>query len=121
MSHKSNRKSAAATVAAAEVITSQINPSAEVVAETTEVAEEVVAEKKESKVVSSKDKVAFFAPLISEGKFTAKELTEMALAAFPKMTESTIRTFLTDAKNVKYNKFEKLVVLNEEKKLAFAE
>jgi hypothetical protein len=82
----------------------------------------VVAEtvKKETKVVSSVAKVAFFAPLIQEGKFTADELTKMALEAFPKMTESTIRTFLTDAKNVKYNKFEKLVVLTADKKLAFA-
>lgn len=79
-----------------------------------------VAEAKETKSVSSKDKVAFFQPLISEGKYTAAELLKMAQDHFPKLTESTIRTFLTDSKNVKYNKFEKLVVVTEEKKLAFA-
>lgn len=80
----------------------------------------VVAEVKETKSVSSKDKVAFFQPLIAEGKYSAAELMEMAKSHFPKLTESTIKTFLTDSKNAKYNKFEKLVVVTEEKKLAFA-
>lgn len=79
------------------------------------------AAEKNSKVVTSKDKVAFFQPLIESGKYTAKELLEMAQTAFPKMTESTIRTFLTDSKNPKYNKFPKLVALTEDKKMIFVQ
>lgn len=124
MSHK-NKKSAAAQGAAAVVSTENTSTASTPVVTTApesapEVVEEVVV-KKDTKVVTSAAKVAFLAPLIAEGKYSAKELSDMALAAFPKMTESTIRTFLTDAKNVKYNKFDKLVVLTAEKKLAFAE
>ena len=83
--------------------------------------ENISAPAKEKKVTSSTDKVAYFAPLIESGKYTAKELTAMALAEgrFPKLTESTIRTFLTDSKNPKYNKFDRLVVKTEDGKLTF--
>lgn len=107
MSNK-NRKSAAAIVAAAVENQVEVAP---VVA--TDEAPKVI------KSVSNKLKIAFLSPLISEGAFTAKELSEAAMKQFPTLTESTIRTFLTDSKNVKYNKFEKLVVVKEGK-LSFA-
>jgi hypothetical protein len=80
-------------------------------------AAETKVEKKETKSVSSVDKVKFFQPLIAEGKYTAAELLKMAQDHFPKLTESTIRTFITDSKNPKYNKFEKLVIVDAEKKV----
>ena len=68
---------------------------------------------------STLEKLAFFTPFIEEGKFTEKELFEMSKGKFPKVTESTIRTFLIDSKNPKYNKFPRLVVKTEDGKVKF--
>lgn len=69
--------------------------------------------------LTSQEKVEFFSPLIESGKYTAKQLLEKSLEKFPGLSESSVRTFLVDAKNPKYNKFPKLVQADEEGKLSF--
>ena len=56
------------------------------------------------------EKIAFFTPLIEKGKFTKAELVEKGVEQFPHLTVSTLQTFLTDAKNPKYSKFDPLVI-----------
>jgi hypothetical protein len=70
--------------------------------------------------LSSEEKIAYFAPLIEEGTHTMKDLVAKSLEKFPGLSESSIRTFLVDSKNTKYNKFPKLVVADDEGKLSFA-
>ena len=65
------------------------------------------------------EKVAFFAPLIGKGKYTKAELVEKGIEKFPHLTASTLQTFLTDAKNPKYNKFDEVVVQDEKGVLSF--
>ena len=116
MSHKNKNRAIASQVGAVAENHALAASEAEAAS-----SENISAPAKEKKVTSSTDKVAYFAPLIESGKYTAKELTAMALAEgrFPKLTESTIRTFLTDSKNPKYNKFDRLVVKTEDGKLTF--
>ena len=80
-------------------------------------------EKKEKNVVV-KEKgpslVSVLTPLIEEAKYTKKELVIVAVELLPHLSVSTIQTILTDAKNPKYNKFEKLVVIDENGILKFA-
>jgi hypothetical protein len=59
------------------------------------------------------DKITFFTPLIQSGKYTLIEILQMAEDRFPNLSPATLRTFLTDSKNPKYNKFSKLVVVTE--------
>ena len=54
-----------------------------------------------------------------KGKYTRKELTELAVEEFPDVAKSTIQTILTDGKNPKYNKFPKLLVEDEDGKVKF--
>ena len=61
----------------------------------------------------------FLQPLIAKGKFTQKELIEKARALQLPIKENTVSTFLTDSRNPKYNKFDKLVVKNEQGILSF--
>ena len=75
--------------------------------------------KSTGKKVSLSSKIDFFAPLIKQGKHSQKELTELGVKEFPTITGSTIRTFLTDSKNEKYNKFNKLVIINKKGNLSF--
>lgn len=71
--------------------------------------------KKQSKAIPAKkgsltkSRIALLTPLIKKGKFTKKELIDKALEEEPGAT-SGIQTLLTDGKNPKYNKFEKLIV-----------
>ena len=65
------------------------------------------------------EKIDFFTPLIKSGKYTQKDLVELAVKEFPKLTKSTFQTFLTDAKNKKYSKFPKLVISGEDGFLTF--
>ena len=75
----------------------------------------------EAKVkLSTVEKVEFFSPLIQSGKYTVKDLVAKSLEKFPTLSESSVRTFLVDSKNAKYNKFPKLVVADDEGKLSFA-
>lgn len=62
----------------------------------------------------------FLKELITEGKFTTKEIFALAHAKFPQLAPSTISTLLTDSKNPKYNKFEKLVTLDDKGLMKFS-
>ena len=62
--------------------------------------------------------MAFLEPLIAKGKFTQKELVEKVSEKVG-ITTSYAQTFLTDSRNPKYNKFDKLVVKNEQGILSF--
>jgi hypothetical protein len=70
--------------------------------------------------LSTQEKIEFFSPLIETGKYNTKELVEKSVEKFPGLSESSVRTFLVDSKNPKYNKFPNLVVADEEGKLSFA-
>lgn len=65
------------------------------------------------------EKVEFFTPLIKEGKYTKEQLIQKGMKQFPHLTKSTIQTFLTDAKNPKYNKFENLIIQDSEDIISF--
>jgi hypothetical protein len=62
----------------------------------------------------------FLKELIQQGKFTQKEIFTQAHAKFPLLASSTISTLLTDSKNPKYNKFEKLVVVDDKGLMKFS-
>ena len=62
--------------------------------------------------------IEFLTPLIAKGKFTQKELIEKVSEKIG-MKETSTQTLLTDARNPKYNKFEKLVVKNDSGILSF--
>lgn len=61
----------------------------------------------------------FLAPLITKAKFTKKELIEKCAAKFPDRKESSFSTILSDGKNAKYNKFDKLVKETKDGYLTF--
>jgi len=83
--------------------------------------------KKEKKELFSKkssttaDRVAFIAPFIEKGKFTKAQLVEKLTGKFPDLAISSLQTMLTDAKNPKYNKFQKLVIQDDKGILSFKE
>lgn len=83
--------------------------------------EEKPKKKKPVKVVknAAQLKVDFFTPFIEKGKLTKAELIEKGVKEFPKLSKSTLITFLTDAKNPKYNKFKKLIIQNEKGVMTF--
>lgn len=78
-------------------------------------------EKSSGKKVSLQEKIDFFIPLIRLGKYSQVELGEKGVVAFPTLSIVTIRTFLSDSKNEKYNKFPDLVVVNKKGNLEFEE
>lgn len=62
----------------------------------------------------------FLKGLIETGTMNQKEIATKAKEQFPQLAPSTISTLLTDSKNPKYNKFDKLVVLDEKGNLTFS-
>jgi hypothetical protein len=68
----------------------------------------------------TKDAIAFMTPIIAKGKSTKKEIADACAEKFKEMNASSINTLLTDAKNPKYNRFEKLAVVNEKGIYSFA-
>lgn len=68
---------------------------------------------------SSSELKQFLAELISEAKYDRKIIVEKAQQKFPDATAGSITTYLSDGKNPKYNKFDKLVVVGEDKILSF--
>lgn len=78
-------------------------------------ADKAAKEKKPSVVL---ERVSFLTPLIEAGTHTQAELVEVMIKQFG-VTQSNAATFLTDAKNPKYCKFDKLVVVSEDGKLKF--
>ena len=61
----------------------------------------------------------FLVPLIEKAKFTKKELIEKCEVKFPDRKESSFSTILSDGKNKKYNKFDKLVQETKDGYLGF--
>jgi hypothetical protein len=61
----------------------------------------------------------FLGSLISEGKYSQKELKAKGWEKFPEVAKSTIETVLVDSKNPKYNRFPSLVVKGEDGILRF--
>jgi hypothetical protein len=59
----------------------------------------------------------FIEGLIAEGKYTAKEIVDKAVAEFPGQNKSGISTVVSDSKNPKYNKFSKLSKMDPETKI----
>lgn len=82
-------------------------------------AKKTPAAKTTGKRSAAADRVKFLTPLIKQRKLTKVELTDMAEEEFPDVTRSTLQTMLTDAKNPKYNKFDKLVVQDEKGVMSF--
>ena len=71
-------------------------------------------EKKESqKSPRSSERLAFLGLLIAENKWTRKDLIEKAMAHFPAVSRDAIQTILSDGKNPKYNRFDALIVEQE--------
>ena len=58
---------------------------------------------------STKERIAFIAPIIKKAKNTKKECLEMLCEQFPEATRAAHQTILTDGKNPKYNKFDNLL------------
>lgn len=96
----------------------------EVVGEVEEVVEKTSPkspkEKKEvQKKPRSSERLAFLAPLIAENKWTRKDLVEKAMTQFPNVSKDAIQTILSDGKNPKYNRFDALIVEQENGVMGF--
>lgn len=78
--------------------------------------------KKESPTVSKpKSGLSIFLKgLIETGTMNQKEIATKIKEQFPQLDPSTISTLLTDSINPKYNKSDKLVVLDEKGNLKFS-
>lgn len=71
------------------------------------------------KAGGTQEKVDFLTPFIKEGTYTKKELVAKAMKHFQESKETTFITMLTDGKNPKYNKFERLLSQDEENIISF--
>jgi hypothetical protein len=84
-----------------------------------------VKEKMEKQSAVKKEKgpslVSILTPFIEKGNKTKKELMEIGHENLPHLSDSTLSTVLTDCKNPKYNKFEKLVKVTEKGMYQFAQ
>jgi hypothetical protein len=63
-----------------------------------------------SKGTATKERVAYITPFIEKGKYNKAQLIEMLEKKFPDATKTGLITLMTDCKNPKYNRFDKLVV-----------
>jgi hypothetical protein len=63
-----------------------------------------------SKGTATKERVAYITPFIEKGKYNKAQLIEMLEKKFPDATKTGLITLLTDCKNPKYNRFDRLVV-----------
>jgi hypothetical protein len=68
---------------------------------------------------SAQERVEFITPFIEKGKFTKSELAEKLQREFSDVKLSTLVTMLVDGKNPKYNKFDNLIIEDEEKIMSF--
>lgn len=66
------------------------------------------------------EKRKFMASLIEKGKFSKKDIMDKTAEKFPEATASSLATMISDGKNPKYNKFDKLIIENKEGQLSFA-
>ena len=73
-----------------------------------------VKEKKKREVKTSStpksEILAFLSKLISQKKYTRKEMVDLGIAEFPDKSKGAIGTYISDGKNPKYNPFDKLVI-----------
>jgi excinuclease UvrABC nuclease subunit len=67
------------------------------------------------------EKMLYLAKLIDQGNLTRKEIISKALREFPDISKSSFQRILSNSKNEKYNKFEKLVIQNDKGILSFKE
>ena len=81
--------------------------------------EDVEKKKKAGKKRKFNEKTLFLLSMIKEGKFTRKEIIEKTLEKFPSASKSSLGTLLTDSKNPKYNRFDKLVKQGKDGILSF--
>jgi hypothetical protein len=63
-----------------------------------------------SKGTATKERVEYLTPFVEKGKYNKAQLIEMLEKKFPDATKTGLITLLTDCKNPKYNKFDRLVV-----------
>lgn len=64
---------------------------------------------------------ALIAQMLTEGTHTADEIFSAVLTALPDVKPSTIRTYLTDARNPKYSPFTHLVQVGSDRILRFSD
>lgn len=76
--------------------------------------------KKQSKSSSTQEMMVEVELLLKKGKYTRKEIIEKVSKKIPDLKLTSIGTVVSDAKNPKYNKFDKLVKQNEKGILSFA-
>jgi len=69
--------------------------------------------------VTTAERVEYMTAFIKEAKYSKKELLEMMCKKFPQVTKAANQTILTDGKNPKYNKFEKLIVQDDNGIMSF--
>lgn len=85
----------------------------------TKVKEDNKRRKQFKEKTKTQKRVEFLTPLINEGKYTRTQLLDLFLEQFSDAPRSTIHTMLIDAKNPRYNKFDRLVVEDENKIMRF--
>ena len=82
-----------------------------------------VKEKKVHKASTSRAnariRIEFMSELIAKGKYTKQEIVDKTMEKFPESAVSTVRTLISDGKNIKYNKFPKLLTTDEKGHIIF--
>ena len=94
----------------------------ELVSNETETPEPVKQETKKGKTANPEisKRNTLTESLIAKGEFTQKEIVSKVIEKFPNYSESAINTIISDGKNPKYNRFDKLVkVVPDTKILSF--
>ncbi len=56
----------------------------------------------------------YLSDLISEKKYSQKEILTKSSSEFPHLLKATISTILSDSKNARYNKFDFLVIIKDD-------
>lgn len=64
---------------------------------------------------------ALIAQMLTEGTHTADEIFTAVMSALPEVKPSTVRTYLTDARNPKYSPFAYLVQVGSDRILRFSD
>lgn len=68
----------------------------------------------------SKEWKQFVYACIESGRFTKREIVAMTLEKYPVLNKGSIQVLLSDAKNPKYTKFDRLMVENEHGVVSFS-
>lgn len=69
------------------------------------------------KAKDTAERNAFVKDLISEGKYTAKEIADKTCTKFTEHKRSSIQTLISDSKNEKYTKFETVAKMDPDTKI----